>query len=139
MKHWADVIVHRQEEDLADFRAATLSQRVAAFFIDVTFLSPFVVLVQSGGRGLLFVTILLYFVLPTFLTGQTIGKKIMKLRVINEDFTARLPLGKVVIREMLMILFSMPPFSLVFLMLMVTPEKRAWHDQVTRTRVIFFQ
>ena len=95
----------------------------------------------TGSRMLSVLVIIMYVGYGTFCTlmydGKTVGKKLMKLRVIPEDDEAPLKsyllrevLGKVIINSTVII----PVVSLF--MAMFAPNKKTVHDYIGKTRVI---
>lgn len=76
-----------------------------------------------------------YFVLLTYFTGSTLGKKVMRLRVEKEDGS---PLGLVdaIYRETVGRFLS-GILCLGYLMALADRKKRAFHDYLCDTRVIY--
>ena len=68
------------------------------------------------------------------LRGQTLGMTSWRLRVERED-GALLDWGDTV-RRLGWALVSLLPLGLGFLWILFDPEKRAWHDRFSRTRVV---
>jgi uncharacterized RDD family membrane protein YckC len=68
------------------------------------------------------------------LRGQTLGMASWRLRVERDDGTL-LGWGDVV-RRLGWSLVSLLPFGLGFLWILLDPERRAWHDRLSRTRVV---
>lgn len=98
-------------------------------------------MVATGSRMLSVVVIIMYVGYGTFCTivydGKTIGKKLMKLKVIPENddkmskaFLLRELLGKVVVNSTVIV-----PVISVFLVLF-GKEKKAVHDYIGKTKVV---
>lgn len=95
----------------------------------------------TGSRMLSVAVIIMYVGYGTFCTvvydGKTIGKKLMKLKVIPEDdgkmtkaFLLRELLGKVVVNSTVVV----PAVSLI--MVLFSGNKKAVHDYIGKTRVV---
>ena len=78
-----------------------------------------------------------YFILLTYTTGKTVGKKAMNLRVINADGTLKLSLFNVIFRETVGRFLSAFVLCLGYLMAGIDSDKRALHDRLCDTRVIY--
>jgi uncharacterized RDD family membrane protein YckC len=68
-------------------------------------------------------------------TGQTIGKKAMKLKVVKADGGAILQPGEAVLRYIGTIISGIP-FALGYLWVIWDPKHEAWHDKIAGTKVI---
>lgn len=66
--------------------------------------------------------------------GQTLGMASWRVRVERED-GARLTWGDA-LRRLAAALLSWLPLGLGFLWILVDPQRRAWHDRLSRTRVV---
>ncbi|MPY87662.1 MAG: hypothetical protein GEU99_07055 [Luteitalea sp.] len=75
-----------------------------------------------------------YLVTFTAASGQTIGKSIMRLRVVGDE-SIRVPLGHAIVRAVVCIV-SVVPLGLGLLPMLVGHDRRAWHDRITGTRVV---
>lgn len=78
-----------------------------------------------------------YFILCTYYTGTTLGKKAMNLRVIRADGEERLGLLTVVYRETVGRFLSSVIMGIGYLMIGIDKEKRGIHDILCDTRVIY--
>jgi len=67
-------------------------------------------------------------------SGQTLGMATWRLRVERED-GRRLTWGDT-LRRLGWALVSLLPAGLGFAWVLVDPERRAWHDRLSRTRVV---
>ncbi len=66
--------------------------------------------------------------------GQTLGMATWRLRVERED--GRLLTWSDTLRRLGAALLSLLPLGLGFAWVLFDPERRAWHDRLTRTRVV---
>ncbi len=81
---------------------------------------------------------LLYLVLLTWLTGQTLGKIITGIRVVNARQTrGNLTAGQVFLREVIGKFLSSLPFSLGYMWVGWNRRKQGWHDLLAKTYVIY--
>jgi uncharacterized RDD family membrane protein YckC len=78
---------------------------------------------------------LLYYIIFTGLRGQTPGKMIMRIQVVNVD--GNIPSwGQVIMREVIGKLISGIVLLLGYIWVAWDPRKRAWHDYIARTFVV---
>lgn len=77
-----------------------------------------------------------YFVLPTYTTGQTLGKKLLKIQVVHENPREEVSLGKAFLREFIGKFFSAIVFLLGYVRILSHPDGKAWHDGWAKTRVV---
>jgi len=77
-----------------------------------------------------------YFVLFTYTTGRTLGKRAMNLRVVNVDGTRELELLNVIFRETIGRFLS-GILNLGYLMIGIDNDKRGLHDRLCDTLVIY--
>ena len=68
-------------------------------------------------------------------TGQTIGKKAMKLKVVKADGGAILTPGEAVLRYIGTIISGIP-LALGFLWVIWDSRHEAWHDKIAGTKVL---
>ncbi len=85
-------------------------------------------------RLVLVVLIVGFFGLPWTRSGQTLGMATWRLRVEREDGRS-LTWGDS-LRRLGWALLSLLPLGLGFAWVLVDPERRAWHDRLSRTRVV---
>ena len=69
-------------------------------------------------------------------SGQTPGKKILKIQVVRENFDTNLSWGQVIRREWLVKPFSVILFFISLPMIIFREDKRVIHDFAVGTRVI---
>lgn len=85
----------------------------------------------------LYIFQVMYFILCTYLTGTTPGKKAMNLRVISAEDTERLTLLNVVYRETVGRFLCSLSIGIGYLIAGIDKEKRGIHDMLCDTRVIY--
>ena len=77
----------------------------------------------------------LYMVILTGIWGQTLGKKILGIKVVDDE--GQPPgLGKAIIREVIGKFISVVCVLIGFLVVVIHREKKAWHDSFAGTQVI---
>lgn len=86
---------------------------------------------------ILYVLQVLYFILLTYYTGTTPGKRLLNLRVINADGRERLEFINVVYRETVGRFLCGLSVGIGYIMAGVDREKRGLHDMLCDTRVIY--
>lgn len=86
---------------------------------------------------ILYILEVLYFILFTYYTGTTLGKKVMNLRVVNEDGEEKLSLLTVVYRETIGRFLCSVIAGIGYLLIGLDGEKRGLHDILCDTRVIY--
>lgn len=79
----------------------------------------------------------LYFITFTYLTGTTLGKKAMNLRVISKDPKEKLTLLNVVYRETVGRFLCSLPVNIGYVVAGIDSEKRGFHDMLCDTRVVY--
>ncbi|WP_024985565.1 RDD family protein [Brevibacillus borstelensis] len=78
-----------------------------------------------------------YAILLTWWTGQTLGKLITGIRVVNaRQHRSQLTLGQVLLREVVGKFLSALPLGLGYLWAGWNRKKQGWHDLIARTYVI---
>ena len=86
---------------------------------------------------ILYVFHVLYFILCTYLTGTTLGKRAMNLRVVSADWGQRLSLLDVVYRETVGRFLCSLSIGIGYIIVGFNGEKRGIHDMLCDTRVIY--
>lgn len=86
---------------------------------------------------LLYVLQVLYFILLTYGTGTTPGKRLLNLRVVNADGSQKLDLLNVVYRETIGRFLCSISVGIGYIMAGVDREKRGLHDMLCDTRVVY--
>ena len=127
---------------------ASLWRRLAAIFYDLLLLFawvflPWLVIFMVTSRayeGLLFQAIV-YLQIGAFFTyfwhlrGQTLGMQVWKIRTVN-DSGEILSLGECAVR-FFFATFSLMFLGLGFVWILFDPDRLAWHDRASGTRVLF--
>lgn len=134
---------------------AGLLRRLAAMFYDGLLLAAVLMLVTAlflpltGGEALdprrdplleffyrlaLVAAVVAYFGVPWTRRSQTLGMASWRVHVQREDGGA-LGWGDVV-KRLAAALLSWLPLGLGFVWILVDPQRRAWHDRLTATRVV---
>ena len=90
----------------------------------------------SWKDGLLYAAGALYFVLGTYYAGATLGKKALNLRVVSADGKP-LTFINVLFRETIGRFLSSFVLGIGYLLAGITVEKKALHDMLCDTRVIY--
>jgi uncharacterized RDD family membrane protein YckC len=106
--------------------------QVAALLVRPDFgdrLAPWIV--TLGGV----VLALAYFVVSWSAFGRTLGKALLGLAVITED-GARPGVGRSILRYVGYVISAIP-LGLGFLWVLVDNDRRAWHDHLAGTRVVY--
>ena len=76
-----------------------------------------------------------YFILFHGMSGQTIGKSVLRLRVIGSE-QEQITYGRALLRWIAIIGFGLLSFGVSFLWIIWSRDKRGWHDYLARTWVI---
>ncbi|MBO6657312.1 MAG: RDD family protein [Pseudomonadales bacterium] len=135
--------------DSPSTEAAGFWRRMAAMFYDgflivsIWFISAIILVALNNGEeinGKAF-QLFLYFEAGLFYTyfwhfkGQTLGMQVWKIRTIN-DTGEILTLSECVVR-VFFATFSLVVMGLGYVWILFDPEKLAWHDRASGTRVIY--
>lgn len=151
---------YSKEEAMCEVTYAGFWVRLAAYLIDsiIVFAGLLIVrLILAGFMGavqdtflggnilfqydlkdiVLYVLEAVYFVLFTYYTGTTLGKRLLNLRVVRADGEEKLSLLSVVYRETIGRFLSSVICGLGYLLIGVDKEKRGFHDILSDTRVIY--
>jgi uncharacterized RDD family membrane protein YckC len=78
---------------------------------------------------------LVYFVTAVAITGRTVGKAVMGIRVVGIN-GRRLPPARALVRTVAYLVSLVPLFA-GFLWVLVDRERRGWHDHIARSRVVY--
>jgi uncharacterized RDD family membrane protein YckC len=152
-------IHHALVEDFSVYQAAGFIRRWYALALDLVFFAPLDLMVHMpftryverlyafgdttkaiGLTTLLFVIpMMLYFVAPTMIWGQTLGKKIVGVRVVRGDYGGSLGLGQVLARETIGKALSVATLLIGFFMVGWAKNKRGLHDRLADTRVVCYR
>ena len=78
----------------------------------------------------------IYFILMTYYSGNTLGKKIMNLRVVSGK-SNHMTWMQVIYRETIGRFLSGVIYGVGYLLILGDPDKRALHDRLADTKVIY--
>jgi uncharacterized RDD family membrane protein YckC len=123
--------------DLALISVATLGAGVAAQLVGVL-LPKWIWLataIPAVVTAVIAVLPLAYFLTTVAVTGQTVGKAMMGLRIVRMD-GRRLGFARTLLRT-LAYLVSLVPLFAGFLWILVDEDRRGWHDHIAGSRVVF--
>lgn len=153
------VLQHASAEDFSVYQPAGFVLRWYALTLDLTFAGPLDVLchlpfqrylekLHAYGHtteywiltvALTAIPIMLYLLAPTMIWGQTLGKRIVGIRVVREDLGAELDFGAVFLRETVGRALSVLTLGLGFLLVLFDVRKRAMHDYIAGTCVVSYK
>lgn len=68
--------------------------------------------------------------------GQTVGKMVLKTKVVDAASGEPIGLQRAAIRGLLQVVFSFL-VALPYLSIFLNPERRGWHDQAANDKVIY--
>lgn len=91
------------------------------------------------GDILLYVLQVLYFILCTYYTGTTLGKKALNLRVVCADGEEKLSFLNVVYRETIGRFLCGMTMGIGYIMVGIDQEKKGLHDMLCDTRVVYLK
>ena len=126
-------------EPLAGFEYAGFWIRLVAALVDgvILFVVAIILALITGGLSVYvhWLIYILYSVLLTGLRGQTLGKQLLGIRVVNQN--GEVPgIGRAILREVIGKLVSMIVFYLGYFWVLFDRRKQAWHDKIAGTYVI---
>ncbi|HIW20820.1 MAG TPA: RDD family protein [Candidatus Dorea intestinavium] len=85
----------------------------------------------------LYVCQVLYFILLTYYTGTTLGKKLLNLQVVSIQAERKPSLFEITYRETIGRFLSAIIFFVGYIMIGVDNEKRGFHDKLSDTKVVY--
>ena len=156
----ATVPLTQTTSTMSDLNYASFGQRFLALFVDSILLGiAFIVVIvpvgimgaATGNDGTLnpFFSVLImliqllvsvlgfaYMVFFIGRSGQTIGKKVMKIKVVKLDTMDHLTYGGAVLREVLGKMVSGITFYVGYLWMLWDPQKQTLHDKIAGTIVV---
>jgi uncharacterized RDD family membrane protein YckC len=77
-----------------------------------------------------------YYILPLYVSGQTLGKKIMKIQVVPVAGGEDIGMGQAFMREWPGKAISILALGLGYITILFDKENRGWHDKIAKTRVV---
>lgn len=140
---------HSSSVDFGACPSASFTLRAVAIFIDAIIVGMvgeiiirvITIAIPMSPAALIGVAMLLNFAIPIFYfiyflkkDGQTVGKKIMGIKVINSDNTAQLTVGTIIQREFWGKFISSIIFMLGYIVFLF--GKETWHDRIADTKVV---
>lgn len=141
--------LHSEQPSPIRLPLAPIEKRTVAFALDVIVVTFFIAIVSVVTSNLFaiktgtlafrfyaFAAVALYFASNQFNDGQTLGKKIMRIRVVD-DATADVPdFQQAFFREAIGRWLSIVPMALGYLIVVRRSDRKAFHDQMFSTTVI---
>lgn len=134
-----------REKDLSHQPSAGFFRRLLATLIDIVicaaiaiFLDGFLLLILRQKHLLIFGAALFPIItlIPTILVGGSFGKILLKMKVIYVETGHIVTPMRAALREILGKIVSTACLGLGHLAILLNLEKRAWHDQIAKTRVV---
>lgn len=152
-------LYHDYDEDFTTFSVASLIERLFAFVLDVVLYSPISLLVNMPFNRKLewlasfdrtteyliltsllwFLPFFAYFLVPTALWGQTLGKSIVGLRVIRADYGAGLLFPHVLLRETIGKVLLILTLGGGVIVAAYDPQRRMLHDRMAKSLVVSYR
>jgi uncharacterized RDD family membrane protein YckC len=131
----------------SDFPVAGNGKRFIAAVMDGVFYYIGSMVIGLGYKAIglhnpiIFLAIVLMFYVcywwaPLYMSGQTVGKKIMGLKVVTKDYRSRLNFIQIVLRELIGKTIGSLVFLMGYIWIFMNPEHRGWHDFIGSTRVL---
>lgn len=137
------------QEDYGQYELASANHRVVAIMIDgfalklismlFTTLAAKALATDSDNVVLALMAnclTILYFTLMQYNDGQTLGKKIMRIKVVSDRDSSPLGIWQVMGRETIGRILSIMPFGLGYLGASTRKDRKTFHDRVFKTHVI---
>ena len=144
----------------AEPKYAEFGIRFFAYFIDNLFIGSIILIIKflffilntitgfqiftnqilfqyTGTDIILYICRVLYFVLLTYFTSATIGKHILKLKVVSTNNTGKYTFTDILYRETIGRFLSKFVLYAGYLLILVNKDKTALHDMLADTRVIY--
>lgn len=147
---------HNQKEDISAYPPASFAARALAFFIDAMILGAIqasfaafydlaITKMAPPVESYFFFHVLyaflnaialpsLYFIPQIRRSGQTIGKKVLRIRIVGEDNTEKLGPGRIFLREIIGKFVSAVFFGAGYMMRLFGLD--TFHDKMAKTKVI---
>lgn len=120
---------------------ANFGQRLGAYLVDVIILAvPYLILFAILDDVVAYVITLVigiaYFAyFEGSASGQTVGKKLLKIRVVDFGSGGAIGIGRALVRYVARIVSSIP-CALGYLWMLWDREKQTWHDKLSTTVVV---
>ena len=114
---------------------AGFGERLVAQFIDFVVLSVVAIPLAIVGSWASFLLWAAYYVAMEGGSGQTVGKRLVGLRVVDEDTGASIGRPRALVRHLGRII-SFMALGLGYLWVLWDPRKQTWHDKMARAVVV---
>jgi uncharacterized RDD family membrane protein YckC len=143
--------INEHHEDFADFPPAGKNERVLAFLLDgfiygtASKLMATVLAVAFGAKGPGatwmascggFFVFLAYWIYPVYYNGQTLGKKVFKLKTVRSAGPGELSFLQILLRETVGRMASTITLGFGYLMVSLRADRRCLHDLIAKTKVV---
>lgn len=134
-----------KELQAEDYQPSNQNKRVVAFLFDALVSGILIKVMTSlltpisaffGPLMAQFMISTAYWILPTYAAGQTLGKKLFNLYVIDNRNRPDLSLAQVAFRETVGRFLSAVPLGLGYIWILFRDDRRTWHDLMAKTRVV---
>lgn len=136
-------------EDFGQYELATANQRVLALLLDFVIISVGVGVFNTLAAAALhlnpkgsllslmgnFISVM-YFTFMEYNNGQTLGKKVMKIKVVADNSDDLMGFGQVLDRETIGRVISILPLGLGYMGASTREDRKTFHDRIFKTRVI---
>ncbi len=140
----------RFEESAWSWPEATAGQRAVAFVLDTLILTAVFAFLEALGsrvlpdgypKSLNTLILLIYFCYFGIKTGQTYGKKIVGIRIVNvepERLDEPIDAGRIILRETIGRFINGLLLGYGYLRILIRADRRGLHDAIGKTRVISY-
>lgn len=123
------------------YKKGTFGERLTAFIIDelilflITIILSQILSKQAYGYISLLINSIVYGSFFLWKYGQTPGKKIMKLKVVDINYQP-IGFGTALLRESIGKFLSSITFELGYFWVLINSKRQAWHDKLAKTYVV---
>lgn len=110
---------------------------IAVHIVGLDFLSNEILFQYSLSDIFLYIMRVAYFVLMTYFTGATLGKRLLKIRVVSADLSEKYSFFDILYRETIGRFLSKIILYIGYFFAIANQDKAALHDMLSDTRVIY--
>lgn len=110
---------------------------IAVHIVGLDFLSNEILFQYSLSDIFLYIMRVAYFVLMTYFTGATLGKRLLKIRVVSADLSEKYSFFDILYRETIGRFLSKIILYIGYFCAIANQDKAALHDMLSDTRVIY--